>query len=395
MNINFKINISEFLIFITIFACFKITILSYISSIFTLFYLILQIIVSILSIYKVFKKNGIQMIDGLTITFCIIGLISTLFNHLSIQTWLRETIPLLALVYSARWMIQLDGENFINYTARYTGILTIINTITAMITYPNALVYDGMNPVFFIGGDNTSVRIYIIAVLFAVLAVNKHLHSKVYLFLMLMNFIIFSFVRDLGTGKLCVFILVIGILIFLILKVPIPKKSIKKVGIMNIIIFILLVLESNIKIFSYIIITLLNRDLTLTTRTLIWEVTLNKIKERPFIGNGYVSGQQFEAMLPHIIGVNAHNTFLMVVFTGGILLLIVFIWLYIIAQKKYDDHYLIMHIIPIVLMVMMLRAQVEGGDIIYIIYICHLIYMSPYINKVIDRRFKILRYSFK
>ncbi|MCR0263458.1 O-antigen ligase family protein, partial [[Clostridium] innocuum] len=156
-----------------------------------------------------------------------------------------------------------------------------------------------------------------------------------------------------------------------------------------------LVLESNIKIFSYIIITLLNRDLTLTTRTIIWEVTLNKIKEKPLIGNGYVSGQQFEAMLPHIIGVNAHNTFLMVVFTGGILLLIVFIWLYIIAQKKYEDHYLIMHIIPIVLMVMMLRAQVEGGDIIYIIYICHLIYMSPYINNVVDRRFKKLRYNFK
>lgn len=123
-------------------------------------------------------------------------------------------------------------------------------------------------------------------------------------------------------------------------------------------------------IFSYFIINVLNRDLTLTDRTVIWKITIEKIIQKPLFGNGYVYGKDFKRMLPYIISVNAHNTYLMIMFIGGFVLFSVLIIIFIITIKKYDnrDHKKLMFILPLMLFVMMTRAQVEGGDINYIIF---------------------------
>ena len=146
--------------------------------------------------------------------------------------------------------------------------------------------------------------------------------------------------------------------------------------IVQIVLFVILVLISNIDIFSYFIINVLNRDLTLTDRTVIWKITIEKIIQKPLFGNGYVYGKDFQRMLPYIIGVNAHNTYLMIMFIGGFVLFSVLIIIFIITIKKYDnrDHKKLMFILPLMLFVMMTRAQVEGGDINYIIFLVYMIY---------------------
>ena len=66
----------------------------------------------------------------------------------------------------------------------------------------------------------------------------------------------------------------------------------------------------------------------------------------------------------------------MVMFIGGFVLFSVLIIIFIITIKKYDkrDHKKLMFILPLMLFVMMTRAQVEGGDINYIIFLVYMIY---------------------
>ncbi|MER8314726.1 hypothetical protein, partial [Acinetobacter baumannii] len=83
-------------------------------------------------------------------------------------------------------------------------------------------------------------------------------------FLVWLSFVLFSWVRDLGTGKICVFILTIGSIVYILKKRSLPKNTLKIIGIVNIILFFILIVVNNISAFSYVIVKVLHRDLTLT-----------------------------------------------------------------------------------------------------------------------------------
>ena len=225
-----------------------------------------------------------------------------------------------------------------------------------------------------------------LALMFSVLAIRNDREGKCYTFIIWLSFCIFVFVRDLGTGKVCLFVLTITILIFLKTNISMPKWIIKFIGLLNIVIFLML-MGGGYNLFRYIIVELLNRDMSMTTRTTIWQITIEKVLEKPILGNGYVTGQQFESMLPYIIGVNAHNTLLMLVYMGGILLLCCFVFIFLAAQKTYDKsiHKQLCGIIPIAFLAMSLRAQVEGGDAAYLIYFCHMMVVIGEIEMEIER----------
>lgn len=377
MDKKFKISKVDALIYISTFACFKIDILSYASKGFTFFYLLLELFCAIYFTLKILSQEKLQIIDIATVVYCSWGLISTIFNSISLDTWLRETIRMVAMIYALRWGLKHNPQCYIHTNAIYIGWLTIINTIVACIIAPNPLLYDnGVSPIFILGGDNTSVRIYILAVLFSLLAINNKRRQKYFAFLVWVSFVLFSWVRDLGTGKICVFILTIGSIVYILKKRSLPKNTLKIIGIVNVILFFILIVVNNISAFSYVIVKVLHRDLTLTARTVIWNITIKKIAESPILGNGYVTGKQFESMLPGIIGVNAHNTFLMMLYMGGIILLLMFVITYLSTQKVYDAqrHKELYNILPIAFMAMLVRSQVEGGDAAFLFFMCHFIY---------------------
>lgn len=180
---------------------------------------------------------------------------------------------------------------------------------------------------------------------------------------------VFSFVRDIGNGKVCSILLLIGFIFFEIIKVPMINKPMKKVILGNYILFFLMVVMNKLNVFSFIIVNLLHRDLTLTTRTTIWKIAMEKIASDPIWGNGYLSGAEFESLLPSIIGVNAHNTILMVAFIGGVALSVVFLMVLFHSTNLYDRLPNIQKLwfLPVVLLAMFLRSQVEGGDAVYLI----------------------------
>lgn len=375
-NINKSTALIMFLIPI---ACFEVSYLYTFSDIFKYLYLGLQCIIIAISILVTLKNGKVSIFTILLILFIFIELFATFINGISFLPLIFNTLKLLLLYLSSELGLNTNVKLYIKYMARVLFVLTIANTLSSLLTYPEPLYYDlsdKVSPLYLIGGDNTSIRIYILTSMFCILNVYKNNKGKLISILSIINIFIFSFLHDLGTGKICSIIMLIGIILYIYNDLKIPKNVVKKCILINTVLFFMLVVSKQISAFSYIITRFLNRDLTLTSRTVIWEITLNKIKEKMFFGNGYLSGQEFERMLPDIIGVNAHNTYLMILFIGGGLLFAIFLIILLKTANMYDkkQHDKLLNIMPIALFTLMIRAQVEGGDAIYIIFILYLLY---------------------
>lgn len=77
-----------------------------------------------------------------------------------------------------------------------------------------------------------------------------------------------------------------------------------------------------------LIIYALRRDLTLTSRTVIWDKAISFIKQRPWFGYGreYYSYRAIKYGMPVTspVGLHAHNRFLETIYSGGIVMMIIF-----------------------------------------------------------------------
>jgi O-antigen ligase len=75
---------------------------------------------------------------------------------------------------------------------------------------------------------------------------------------------------------------------------------------------------------SFLIEDILQRSITFTGRTLIWDYYIARIAEKPFMGHGYLREDYY----------NPHNHTLGLLFYGGAVLLVIFIFLLVIPGKK-------------------------------------------------------------
>lgn len=382
-----KITISKsgLTLFIMIFFSLKIGSISYISNYLNIIWHVGAILTIILGIGIILKNRKMQSIDIIVIIFYLILTVVTILNKGSIADCIKELISFFALYVTLCIGLNQDSNRYIKLMNRYLLVYTLLNTVSAIIFYPNSMFRDNNNPIFFLGGDNTSIRLYLASILFYFL--NNYIKTrKVKIpILPLLNLLVFSVLRDIGGGKVCFLVVFIGILYLRFAK-TIPQRVIRYIMIFNIVLFLILVVFNKMSIFSFFIVDILNRNLTLTDRTVIWEVTINQIIRKPIFGYGFIDGLKFQQMLHGITGINAHNTYLMILFNGGVIALSLFIYIFILASKRFDSkkHRKWLYAIPIVLMTLMIRAQIEGWDVVWIILFLKMAYSYNNIENIVD-----------
>ena len=373
-------------LFIMIFFSLKIGAISYISNYLNLIWHTGAILTIIFGMGILLKKRKIQQIDLIVIIFYLVLAGSTILNRGSIAEYIKEVISFLALYITLSIGVSNNSSKYIKIMNKYLLIYTLINTLSAIIFYPNSMFRDNNNPIFFLGGDNTSIRLYLASILFYFL--NNYIETgKVKIpVLPLLNLFVFSMLRDIGGGKVSFLIVTMGF-VYLRFAKKMPQKIIKYIMIINIVIFLMLVVFNKMSIFSFIIVNVLNRNLTLTDRTVIWEVTINQIIRKPMLGYGIIDGLKFQQLLPGITGINAHNTYLMILFNGGVIAFSLFIYIFILASKRFDSkkHRKWLYAIPIVLMTLMIRAQIEGWDVVWIILFLKMAYSYNNIENIADK----------
>ena len=375
IRMKYRLKVVDVIIMLTAFGVFSISYLTYVSQPIHMLYYFIQVSIILYGILHTIVYRKYDGMDLLVLLYIAVEGISTVINQGAFREWIMHVKTLLFLYAAFKWVFNWNPHTFAYILSRYSLLLTILNTFSAVISYPKGMFYyDAFSPAFLLGGDNTSTRIYILSILMCFLdgfynyKESKHNFRVI---LSLLNFLFYAFLRDIGNGKICALILLLAYLLFEVFDLGIPNKTMKKIVFGNYILFFVIVILQKIEFLSFLIVVILQRNLTITNRTIIWDITIEKIAENAVLGNGYISGAEFESLLPSIIGVNAHNTILMVCFTGGFVLSAIFLQMLYTAAKQYDKAIKQpkMWFVPACYLAMFLRAQVEGGDDAYLIAI--------------------------
>ncbi|MDE6848097.1 MAG: O-antigen ligase family protein [Ruminococcus sp.] len=127
------------------------------------------------------------------------------------------------------------------------------------------------------------------------------------------------------------------LLIFLFNKnnKKLPKLLSLRTGVIAVLVFFVLIVILRMQnLFSFIIVDVLNKDLTLHNRTIIWDRTFELIEKKLYTGYGYMSGTSYGELMNNIYFAHPHNYLLYIIFTGGISLLVVIMLGYYLADKN-------------------------------------------------------------
>ena len=381
MNKNAILNTKiDFAMLLAIFVAFKPSFVSYFSGSLNAVWYAGQI-VGIGCIFCYLMKKKPNIVDVLVALFYIWLLLTTVIHKGAIPDYGKEVLLFSSLYLTMRYGVEKNPVTFFGCVSALLLFYTLVNTATAIVSYPGSLFRDNQNPIFFLGGDNSSVSLYLACICFC--AISKYQRSgKLSLRLIpLVNLLIFSVVRDLGGGKVVFGLTLLGLAFLALAKRP-PKKTALLILGINVALFLCLVIFNRIDFLQDIIVNVLNRDTTLTDRTVIWGITIDKIIASPLTGYGMIDGLVFQSMLPYIIGINAHNTYLMMLFDGGVALFGVFAALLVVVASSFDSraHPTFAYVFAVGLFAQMIRAQIEGWDVQWIFIYLSLMFLLPKIE---------------
>lgn len=105
------------------------------------------------------------------------------------------------------------------------------------------------------------------------------------------------------------------------------------------VIVFLTVIVQNSGFILYIVQNVFHKDPTLTTRTMAWEAFIRLINKNPWFGYGYLPTEQYQYLANNIYVTSAHNMVLSLLITGGIVGIVIYIFLIISSMTKYDKVY--------------------------------------------------------
>lgn len=276
-------------------------------------------------------------------TFIMYGLfyvsitISTLLNG-------REVFP--AFVLAGKMISFLLLFHYYTYIGKlrclihtmkvYLGTMIIITLLIQLINKELFGFTQARNIINFIDSDNFLGYYYIPFILIVYLSDLKR--SKRYQALDLTFWISICLISLINAwSATCLTIFILYIILFLFRKWRIfnfinPLISL----ITNAAISILVIGFQIQKYFKWLIVDILHKDLTLSSRTYIWGSALANILKKPIFGYGTISGGRLD-INSYSIGLNrytffSHNVFLEVLLQGGIVAMVFFVFLYIAAS---------------------------------------------------------------
>ena len=301
-------------------------------------------------------------------------LLSTMFNRASITSGGKIFVRTLVVCFILYVIVKIDRNSTYEALISLFHIYITINTITLFL-FPNAMYLNtrGQAVCWFLGEDNYAFSYYLLANILALiyLVENNTILLAVYSFV---NSYLFAWKNDIATGKITIIVLSVLVLLGIIDKV---RRTLNMfiITIVNIVVFYFLVINRFYERISAII-GLLGRNMTLSGRTIIWERVIDYITKKPVVGHGVYSAAMFDGTLNMNGLASAHNYYLMLAFDGGIIAIILFLYvlwiLYMVSVDNPNDK--ISYFFMIGIFTFMFREQVENGGYEYMYILMTLFY---------------------
>lgn len=260
-------------------------------------------------------------------------------------------IKTLSIPYSFFVYLHLNRKNIywvLSVWTKLLALLVIIDAIT-MVIYPNGMYYDGLYSLNWFLGYKTSrfqVELPLCALTASMSYIKKRkIGIETYIYLLLSCFCLFkaeAIAALTSILALTVVFLIIdfsqyfkngikGIYHLLQSKNILAFFAVSQIGIISI---------QHLPFVQTVITFIFNKDATLTTRTFIWDTLLLKILQRPLIGYGYLDQIVYTNITLNRFATSAHNMLIAVLMSGGIIGLIMYLFiLYRALERKMYSTY--------------------------------------------------------
>lgn len=284
--------------------------------------IVLFIFIILLLIYKRFtiSQKDILTVVALMMLF-IVQIVATFMSNGNLKGVIVSSVsvftPSIWLFYNLN-----NSDRILKPLKTYLYLLVILNTLS-IIFFPNGLIttismWDSYQYHWILSIDNSMAPYLLTAILFAGLSfVEKQRGHHILLDIIIVFCCVFTGLTLKSSTML------VGLSVFIILFIItfLSKKfasgtHINLYIIIAVAILVLFVLFRKMDFFSYIIENVLQKDLTLTSRTRIWDASIDAITSKPFIGYGVLPGEKIRIML---LASHQHNYYLHILFQGGVI----------------------------------------------------------------------------
>lgn len=276
-----------------------------------LFYFIQLILILLLGAIKI-KNKKIKKMDVIIVFLVVSASLSNIENGYNILLALDNYINLFVTYLFFDYELKNNKYEFIRISAIIFVFLLIINYLSILLKPIN--YFNQNTRIHFLGYDNDVVPIIFTFLLF--LTLNIYLKNGKNTFSYIgIGIAILTLLKTWSANG------IVGLVILLIYLVFFRKNktdkiiNFKNIFILSIIVFVCLVVFRMQDKLEYIIVNVLNRDITFTGRTRIWDNALKTWKEHKLFGVGIFDFIQRSK----IYGVyHAHCTYLNILFEVGI-----------------------------------------------------------------------------
>lgn len=238
----------------------------------------------------------------------------------------------LGIALTAYMGLRIDYDAFVEGIAKITGAYVIINCLT-VILFPGGLyASEQYTQNFFLSYRTSWLAVYLLA-LTAVLLWNANVHtrsSKRFSVAVVLAAAVSMVMQWTATGLFC--FTLAGIILAIYNRTEKKPLGILWIMLAEVAAFWVVVIARLMEMFSFLLVTVLKKDLTLTFRTRIWDNALRTIQEHFLIGVGRLDAKQMRALLGFGVA-HPHNHYLYVTLCFGVVGLVLFLLAVYFANK--------------------------------------------------------------
>ena len=278
-------------------------------------------IISILIIFVILMKYGkYSKFLNYFIVYFILLILSTVLNNADVPGCIFLAIRTIGLCMIVDYGIKRDTKVFLNAFEFFLSVLVYINLFSVIIfkdgMYVNSTV--GYTENWILGYRNLHI-LYILPAILVSFINSYYKEGKLTIrnyILLIASYLSIYLVKS-GTSLIGMTIIV-GLLILNNIFKKIKLLNIKNYFLAYIILFLAIVIFRIQNLFEYIIVDILNRDLTLTGRIYIWDYVIEFIKERPILGYGVEDSILRLNKTSFMVSTHAHDQILEIIYKSGI-----------------------------------------------------------------------------
>ena len=347
-------------------------------------YNIYTLSISSIIIIKYFYNKKISKLQLVIMALMLFYFFTTAIGTKDFNAFFRFCLPTLAISIYSETKIKEDLNHFLQDISIICFIEILINAIS-IVKNPTGMYGEGMwgSYKYFMGYDNYSALTLIIGTVFIVLF-NFYKNNRIGVTgIAALTLILVSYLITWSATPLIATVALIICLLWM-KKTNKEKKTILRYNLffyLSIILFVCIVLFRLQDLISYFIENILNKDLTFTGRTDIWDNSINYFLQSPFIGNGLCNFSTRRIL----VGIfHAHCTYLNVLIEGGIIGFTIYLIPFIMIGKKLKLFIKtkIVQIISIGFLCFFILTLMEVYEFNYVLYILiNIAYYVDYINK--------------